>query len=50
MLVQIELAVGVDDGGGGNDDHDAIGVAISHADMTPNVATKCGPVAEVSSM
>jgi len=47
--MEMELVVADDNesggGGGGNsyDDYDTIDVAISNADVTPSIATKCAP-------
>lgn len=48
--MQIKLVVAVDNDGGGKDynDHNAIGVAISRADVTPNIATKYAPVLQAA--
>ena len=45
MEMELVVADNNDSGGGnGYDDYNSIDIAISNAGVTPNVATKCGPV------
>jgi len=49
--MEMELVIADDDGGGGGnnyDDHNATDVAISNANVTPNVAMKYGPALQTA--